>query len=166
MKCRWFFDTEFLDDGKTIELISIALVPEDPKLPEYYAESSEFDWGKRGTEWLRKHVLPNLKPGWPLDERTQIARQIQSHILRFGKPEFWGYFPSYDWVVFCQLYGAMVDMPEPFPHRPNDLAQLMAWHGIKKTDLPPMPTTHNALDDARWNRDAWCAIQEIFKDAP
>ena len=38
---RIFYDTEFLDDGKTIDLISIGMVAEDGR--ELYAVSSEFD---------------------------------------------------------------------------------------------------------------------------
>lgn len=38
---RYFYDTEFIDDGRTIELISIGMVSEDGR--EYYAVSTAFD---------------------------------------------------------------------------------------------------------------------------
>ena len=38
---RYFYDTEFIDDGRTIELISIGVAAEDGR--EYYAVSTEFD---------------------------------------------------------------------------------------------------------------------------
>jgi len=37
---RFFYDTEFIDNGRTIELISIGVVSEDGR--EYYAISTEF----------------------------------------------------------------------------------------------------------------------------
>ncbi len=38
---RYFYDTEFIDNGRTIELISIGVAAEDGR--EYYAISTEFD---------------------------------------------------------------------------------------------------------------------------
>ena len=54
---RYFYDTEFIDDGRTIELISIGVAAEDGR--EYYAISTEFDPDRAGA-WVRKHVLPKL----------------------------------------------------------------------------------------------------------
>ena len=41
---RFFIDTEFVEDGKTIDLISIGIVCEDGR--EFYAVSTEFDGGR------------------------------------------------------------------------------------------------------------------------
>ena len=38
---RYFYDTEFIEDGSTIELVSIGIVAEDGR--EFYAVSTEFD---------------------------------------------------------------------------------------------------------------------------
>ncbi|MGH3782429.1 MAG: polyadenylate-specific 3'-exoribonuclease AS, partial [Pseudonocardiaceae bacterium] len=38
---RFFYDCEFIEDGVTIELISIGVVDEQGR--EYYAVSTEFD---------------------------------------------------------------------------------------------------------------------------
>lgn len=54
---RYFYDTEFIEDGHTIELISIGVVAEDGR--EYYAVSTEFDPERAGS-WVRTHVLPKL----------------------------------------------------------------------------------------------------------
>ena len=54
---RYFYDTEFIDNGRTIELISIGVAAEDGR--EYYAISTEFDPDRAGA-WVRKHVLPKL----------------------------------------------------------------------------------------------------------
>jgi hypothetical protein len=56
---RYFYDTEFIEDGRTIELISIGVAAEDGR--EYYAVSTEFDPERAGS-WVRANVLPKLPP--------------------------------------------------------------------------------------------------------
>lgn len=41
------------------------------------------------------------------------------------KPEFYGYYADYDWVVFCWLFGYMIDLPKGFPMYCKDLKQIM-----------------------------------------
>lgn len=159
---RWFLDTEFNEDGHTIELISIALVAEDGR--EYYAVSSEFD-AERCNDWVKANVLPKLPPFDMLGNargesvwkpRAEIATEIREFVLADGKPEFWGYFCDYDWVVVAQLYGRMVDLPDGFPFFCLDLKQRMHERGLKKEQLPPQPNdAHSALADARWIREGW-----------
>ena len=45
---RYFYDTEFIEDGSTIELVSIGIVAEDGR--EFYAVSTEFD-ASNANEW-------------------------------------------------------------------------------------------------------------------
>lgn len=53
------YDTEFLEDGKTIDLISIGIVCEDGR--EYYAVNSELPIDLiRKDDWLMTNVVPNL----------------------------------------------------------------------------------------------------------
>lgn len=53
------YDTEFLEDGKTINLISIGVVCEDGR--EYYAINSDADWGRiRKDDWLMDNVVRHL----------------------------------------------------------------------------------------------------------
>jgi len=158
---RWFLDTEFNEDGRTIELISIALVREDGGF--LYAVSKEFD-PERCNDWVKANVLPKLPPRdshfWMT--RAQIANDVQLALLHplEGKPEIWGYFADYDWVALCQLYGRMVDLPKGFPFWCRDLKQLMQERGIEKADLPPEDpaSEHDALADARWIRTAYLHI--------
>jgi len=150
---RWFLDTEFNEDGRTIELISIALVSEDGR--EYYAVSNEFD-PVACNPWVRANVLP-LLPGSELwFTREKIAADIRDLVLAGGdKPEFWAYFADYDWVALCQLYGRMIDLPDGFPMYCNDLKQRMGVRGLKREHMPPQTgTAHSALEDARWVREA------------
>lgn len=65
----------------------------------------------------------------------------------------WAYYASYDWVVFCWLLGAMVDLPEGFPMLPMDLQQQWIWLGRPDGMKPKKPSNqHNALADAKWNK--------------
>lgn len=152
---RWFFDTEFAEDGKTIELISIGMVSEAGH--RYYAVSKEFD-PEKCNDWVRANVLPKLPPRdfghWKT--RLEIATDIWEMVKEAGDPEFWAYFADYDWVVFCQLYGRMLDLPEGFPMYCMDLKQLMKTAGVRKNQLPKQPegSEHDALADATWVRDA------------
>lgn len=96
------------------------------------------------------------------------------------KPKFYAYYCSYDWVVFCWIFGKMIDLPKSFPMYCKDLKHIIDekaesvkvsyWYnlltneevGIKSfesklnflknhTDYPKQENEHNALDDAKWN---------------
>jgi hypothetical protein len=75
---RHFVDCVFHEDGKTIDLISIALVAEDGR--EYYACSLEAELN-RVSPWLREHVLPKLPPY--SDSAWRTRRQIAEDIVIF-----------------------------------------------------------------------------------
>lgn len=153
---KYFFDTEFYENGELIKPISVGIVAEDGR--EYYAEWS---WARnmaRQSPWLRENVLPGLQ-GY---EKTRDV--IATEIIHFvgERPEFWAYYCSYDWIVLCQLYGRMIDLPDGWPMYCRDLMQELAR--LKECGLTvPLPfqdpgTKHNALDDARWNRDLFRAF--------
>ncbi|MGV0717302.1 polyadenylate-specific 3'-exoribonuclease AS [Mycolicibacterium sp. XJ662] len=148
---RYFYDTEFIDDGRTIELISIGVVAEDGR--EYYAVSTEFDPERAGS-WVRKHVLPKLpSPGAAV---WRSRRQIRSELEGFfgvdgNEPiELWAWVGAYDHVVLCQLWGPMTELPPAMPRFTRELRQL--WEERGSPRLPPRPDdSHDALVDARHN---------------
>src|SRR5258707_8359702 len=123
---RYWYDTEFVDDGKTIDLISIGMVAEDGR--EYYAESTEVNRDK-ANDWVRANVFPHLRgcaltpafheigpcsnPGCVMRRRSQIALELFAFCdpERYGKPELWAYYADYDHVAFCHLFGTMMDLP-------------------------------------------------------
>ncbi len=147
---RFYLDTEFYEDGKTIDLISIALVREDGH--NLYMASTDAKL-ERVSPWLREHVLPQLPPR--SDTTTWKSRaEIRDAIVRFTEgtwPEFWAYYADYDWIAFCQLFGTMMELPAYMPRFCMDLKQLAVMKGN-----PTLPAQeggeHNALEDARWNR--------------
>jgi 3' exoribonuclease, RNase T-like len=166
---RYFLDTEFVEDAKarTIDLISIGIVSEDGR--SYYAISLEFDQS-RADEWIREHVLAKLpsRPDKVVSHRRQsngpwkTREQIKHEILEFiggDTPEFWGYYADYDWVVFCWLFGRMIDLPKSFPTYCRDIKQLMDSLGIE--DVPFKPDDeHSSLSDAEWNRKVFEWVSE------
>ena len=144
---KYFFDTEFIEDGKTIDLISIGIADEDGRT--YYAEAGGCDYS-RASSWVKKHVLPKL------DGRLVSRYKISSDIVSFvgEDPEFWAYFADYDWVVLCQLYGTMMDLPETWPKYCLDLKQMVHMLGNPSLQRPE-GGDHNALADAIWVRDTY-----------
>lgn len=147
---KYFLDTEFLDDGKTIELISIGIVAEDGR--ELYLENIEFNWAN-ATAWLMENVYPHLN-GYRLT-RSDIRNNILEFLANDDAIEFWGYFADYDWVLFCQLFGRMIDLPKPLPMFCMDLMQLQKMKSIR---IKQANSIHNALQDARWIKETYFKI--------
>lgn len=146
-----WFDTEFIEDGKTIDLISIGMVREDGRT--YYAENAQCDVS-RASPWVKDNVLPHLTGEFA--DRTDIARAIVD--FAGEKPEFWAYYCSYDWVALCQLYGRMIDLPKGWPMFCRDVKQLCDSLGSPR--LPEQSgTEHHALADALWTREAFEFLQ-------
>lgn len=170
-----FYDTEFIDDGKTIDLVSIGMVAEDGT--EYYAVSSEFDRWKFGTsKWLVDNVFPSLPTTWdipwiPHEQfettiilpgldlrdpcvkiRGEIADDVERFITGYDEPELWAWYGAYDHVALAQLFGSMIHLPDGIPMYTNDLKQ-----ECNRLGNPRVPSQasgqHNALEDARHNRN-------------
>lgn len=151
---KYFYDTEFIEDGKTIDLISIAIVAEDGR--EFLAHSSEYEISK-ASEWVKKNVLPYVADIEPISRQ-----QIKDKLLTFigeDKPEFWAYYADYDHVALCQLFGTMMDLPSHFPMYTRDLKQLLDDNGNPKMLKPK--DEHNALADARWVRDVYQKLKSL-----
>lgn len=144
---RYYLDTEFYERGADhpLQLISIALVSEDGR--EFYAETV-IDRASL-SPWLKLHVVPQLSTDG--EAREAIRRKLLAFVGPDAKPEFWAYFADYDWVVFCQLFGTMMDLPGNFPMYCNDLKQEMRVLKVRREELPEQKESdHHALHDARW----------------
>lgn len=111
------------------------------------------------------------------------------YIIWRNQPEFYGYYADYDWVLFCSLFGRMIDLPKGFPMYCKDLKQMLdekvdkstlAYYGtdlegsgagknlegklklIKAhIDYPKQTNEHNALDDAKWNFELYKFIKSL-----
>lgn len=94
----------------------------------------------------------------------QIAIEIKEfvwydrpeYLLDRYAPKFYGYYADYDWVVFCWLFGKMINLPNGFSKYCIDLKQecdKVPDQPIKNHNSYPKQTNeHNALADARWNK--------------
>lgn len=188
---RYFLDTEFIEDGKTIDLVSIGIVSGDGR--EFYAENLDADLSK-ASPWVQENVLPHLwsrQPdksagnAWSRDggfggllSRESIAkelilffaaapnRELRKLVSKFNVDsniEIWTYYGDYDWVVFCQLFGTMMDLPEGFPMYARDIKQ-----ECDRLGNPRLPEQgkgeHNALADARWNKKAYEFLKTFEAD--
>lgn len=149
---NYYFDTEFIDDGKVIDLVSIGIVDDEGR--ELYLESSEFDESKANS-WVREHVLSELGPPNERHPRSVIADRI-AHFVKTDSPhppQFIAYFADYDWVALCQLFGPMIGLPKGWPMFCLDLRQLQFHTGQRIKQ--PETDRHHALTDARWVRECW-----------
>lgn len=98
-----------------------------------------------------------------------IGQYQDTGALSDNKSKFYAYYADYDWVVFCQLFGKMINLPKGFPMYCVDLKQILEEReytqikaykhlgdGIPKlknhVDYPKQSNEHNALDDALWNK--------------
>lgn len=175
---RYFYDMEFIEDGKTIDLISIGMVAEDGR--EFYAVSDEFNMDKLlENTWLVDNVLPSLPLGLPWNGKPRVSgngvmsrAKIRQRLKEFMHVkqahehpiQLWAYYGAYDHIALCQLWGKMMDLPEGMPMFTNDIMQAFTQHrsyGNRNFELPrQLGTVHNALEDARHTRDMWKSLRE------
>lgn len=158
---KFFLDTEFIERGPKhpVTLISIGIV--DERGGEFYAVSSDFREDDC-SEWVKANVLPTLGNSrrLPLGDIAILVREWVDLQCEGSKPEFWGYYADYDWVVFAQMFGTMMDIPKGWPMYCLDIKQLCNSKGNHK--LPAQEQgEHNALDDARWNKLAFDFLNAI-----
>lgn len=180
---KYFYDTEFNEDSKTIDLISIGIVAEDGR--EFYAVSNEFDTRRVAKNlWLLENVMTSIDhrvlvrtpafEGHPVEvdlevidksamSRADIAQGIMDFIGTDDHAELWAWYGAYDHVAFCQLFGKMIDLPEKVPMFTNDLKTLVKLAGNVR--CPDQPAgNHNALEDARFNVVRYNYLMELLNE--
>lgn len=172
---RVYYDTEFIEDGETIELISIGMVAEDGR--EYYAVNADMPVDRvREHDWLRENVWPHL-PVVGLKKRLRyvgngkhavrvtdaghldpdstlvrprrlIRNEVRDFLQATPDVELWADYGAYDHVALCQLWGTMIALPKGVPMWTNDLRQ--EWRRLGCPELPEQADAqHDALADAR-----------------
>lgn len=185
----FFHDAEFLEDGKTIDLLSYAIVAENGD--ELYLVNAEADWHRAQEHpWLLENVLPFLPGGyavcehengpvsamvgcWQLDKtdprvktRAEIADAVRQFVASYGEDrddhELWAWYGAYDHVALAQLFGRMIDLPACVPMWTNDLKTLVGKNRVPDILRTHVGGEHDALADARWDRLVyrWAKEQE------
>ncbi|WIM66988.1 polyadenylate-specific 3'-exoribonuclease AS [Corynebacterium breve] len=158
---RYFYDTEFIEDGRTIDLVSIGIVAEDGR--EYYAVSTDFD-GSKANAWVRDNVLDKLPN--PQLEVWKSLNTIRQEVYEFltktkTKPELWAWVGAYDHVVLAQLWGDMTGLPRALPRYTRELRQY--WDMAGRPTLPDTPEgNHDALVDARHNVEKFRVCENVL----
>jgi hypothetical protein len=172
-------DLEFLEDGCTIELISIGMVCDDGR--EYYAVNRDMPVRRiRKHKWLMENVVPHLPKAhgdrrltmpkrWLFDyasplmkRRARIAAEVAAFIQATPDVELWANYGAYDHVGLAQLWGPMIALPAGVPMFTNDIQQEARRLGISEDEFPIQSGgLHNALADARHNQTVrrWLRLQ-------
>lgn len=171
---RFFLDTEFIetDHSEPVRLVSLGVVDENGR--EFYAETLEARNLTGADAWFHENVVPHLNttknPQWGWKTRPDICRELSEFVADGCKdgsrPEFWGYFADYDWMLVSQLYGRLINAPKSWPKVCFDIRQLMYHMRVSKKELPKQTgALHNALEDAKWNREAFKFLADRVQDA-
>lgn len=173
-----FYDFEFIEDGRTIEPISLGMIRDDGE--ELYLINRNVDLDRIAAhEWLMGNVVPHLpiarstdgKLLWntlhPDYENLCGYLAMRNHVENFlleGEREIqlWGWYCAYDHVALAQLFGPMVKLPKGIPMWTNDLKQEVMRLG--NPELPAQEVAvHNALAGARQIR-AWAEYLREYQD--
>jgi len=93
------------------------------------------------------------------DAKKEFLARAKDYGWIANQPEFYGYYSDYDWVLFCSLFGRMIDLPKGWPMYCIDLKQMMDEKGFdkewKQKNCPDPEGEHNALVDAKWNYELY-----------
>lgn len=120
-------------------------------------------------------VYPDLLP--MQDTEIQLTGTLPLNFIPKELPELYAYYADYDWVVFCWLFGNMINLPKGFPMYCRDLKQTLDERA-NKLDMgkdidakvnyiksmgkyPKQTNEHNALADARWNKQLHHFLQNV-----
>lgn len=174
-----FLDTEFTGLHQNTTLISIGLVSGEH---EFYAEFTDYD-SAQIDGWLAGNVISNLKYfGWtPFIKRIEggrhihmlgntdaVRQELTNWLNGFNrKVEIWSDCLSYDWVLFCQIWGHAFNVPECVYPYPFDIVTFM-----KLFDVDPDTSResfsgmtdgdkHNSLWDAKVIQGCYNALSDI-----
>lgn len=176
---KLFLDTEFTGLHQNTDLISIGLISEDNR--SFYAEFNDFPLIK--DEWIKENVIENLRfnleneyieiysdlqiwtDNYSIDLKQnikKIAFELKLWLNQFESVEIWSDCLAYDWVLFCELFGGAMNIPENVYYIPFDICTLFKMNGIDpdisreeyagliydENKKDKYDTKHNALWDA------------------
>lgn len=158
---RFYIDAEFHESiGTGIVPISFAIVADSGE--SLYMVNEDFMWGEareveadESFHWLTEHVLPHLDDFVPVYRpHAHMGQEVRDFIVRSAgaaDAQLWAYHGAYDFVVYSQLFGRMVDIPREIPSFCYELKQLADdLHIVTRPYRAQFGSEHNALADARW----------------
>jgi len=96
---------------------------------EDFLAFAEYSFNKKDFKTLlKKHGKSNKQIAENVREFVDL--QKVSGTYKGEDAEFYGYYSGYDWVIFCWLFGNMIDLPKGFPMYCKDLKQLQDEHFV------------------------------------
>lgn len=167
-----FLDTEFTGLHKNTTLLSLAMVAENGE--EFYAEFSDYD-ENQVSDWVQENVMNKLqfrgnefvmiKQGKTLmmkGDKDRVRIESELWLKQFNNIEIWADVLAYDWVLFGDLFGGAMKIPENIFYAPFDLATVFRMNGliepqkkyerdVKRFEFAGLDAQkqHHALEDAR-----------------
>lgn len=168
-KTNLYLDTEFTSLHQNADLISIALVSDCGK--QFYAEFNDFSNEKHKLSGCREDVLNNLLYSdyfnFNLDKNfnfhntsikansSTICNYLKKWLSQFEEVKIIADFVSWDWVLFCELFGGAFSIPSNVYYIPIDFSNLLYFKGLDP-DLNRLEFSegienfkpHNSLSDA------------------
>lgn len=170
---RIFHDWEFLEDGSTIDWISVGMRREDGAelyLVNKAAGEGDLYWRITQHPWLMANVVPHLPlldhdgKSFTLDNNhpavtghhraAEVIKAFVLEVVAMGhEPELWAWFGAYDHVRLAQMFGPMARLPQGIPMVTHDIMTLARFAGndARRTAPVQQGDAHHALADARHN---------------
>lgn len=175
-----FFDTEFTGLHKKTDLISIGFITEDGN-KTFYAELTDYK-KEQIDEWLQENVINNLTLNYlqsyikhsGITDKTDLNNikfrgtlshlkvELENWFQEFESVEIWSDCLSYDWVLFCDIFGHAFKVPSNIYYIPFDICTLFKIKGIDPdisreefSNMKNNSQKHNALWDAKVIRECY-----------
>lgn len=125
---------------------------------------------------INKEIASEIRNFIYLENKDKGGQLVLGNFIpnEYPKSELYAYYADYDWVIFCWLFGKMIDLPNGFPMYCRDLKQMLdeyiskTWKDVelstwghtgvtlkelkKHPNFPQKENVHNALADAQWNK--------------
>jgi hypothetical protein len=133
---KLYFYTEFTGLHQKTTLISIGVIAENGKT--FYAELTDYD-KTQIHDWLQTNVIDNLylkNSGVSSTDVEYVGDvnglkiALENWFKQFDKVEIWSDCLSYDWVLFCQIFGHAFNIPKNIYYIPFDICTLFICKGI------------------------------------
>lgn len=164
-----FFDTEFTGLHQNTTLISLGMVSDNGQ--SFYAELTDYNKAQVN-DWLQENVINNLtlqheerkgveyfgigNEDSVIGDTATVKKWLETWLRQFEDVEIWSDCLSYDWVLFCQIFGHAFNIPKNIYYIPFDICTLMKVKGIDPdinreefAGLTGDQNKHNALHDAK-----------------
>ena len=164
-----YIDLEFTGLHQDTTPISLGMVSDDGK--KLYLEFIDYE-REQLNGWLRQNVINHLWKGEVPPEYKEAEKNgtliydkfatrqwayliIKEWLSQWKEVKIWSDCYAYDWVLFCELFGGAMKIPENIYYIPYDLSTLLLAKGLdpdisreKYANHEGATSKHNALHDA------------------